>query len=83
MKVLCDHCGKFLFETDKKYKGEIVSEAMDKKYFITYVNGFKIFCCLECAKTWSDKNVTPEKSKDIMCSLTDNTGWIKSKLGVK
>lgn len=69
-KVICDHCGKFLFETNAENKGAIASEAKHKGYVVKLpilygiTNGFKIFCCSDCYNTWFDEHVSPEQKEE-------------------
>lgn len=70
-RINCDHCGRFLFETEQEpeNRGVIASEAKSKGYVVKLPllygisESFKIFCCSDCHKTWFESNVTPEQKE--------------------
>ena len=68
-KVYCDHCGKFLFETERENRGGIASDASSKGFVskLPLFYGtpeFKIFCDKDCCKKWWDEHVSPEQQKE-------------------
>ena len=70
-KVYCEHCGKFLFETETPSDnlGSIASEAQHKGFVaklpVFYgVEHFVFFCDKECSKTWINEHSTPEQREE-------------------
>ena len=67
-KVYCEHCGKFLFETETPDTnlGSIASEAQHKGFVAKLpvffgVQHFIFFCDKECSKIWTNEHSTPEQ----------------------
>ena len=67
-KVYCEHCGKFLFETETPDTnlGAIASEAQHRGFVAKLpvffgVEHFIFFCDKECSKTWTNEHSTPEQ----------------------
>lgn len=67
-KIYCEHCGKFLFETDTPdtNRGSIASEAQHKGFVAKLpvffgVDHFIFFCDKNCSKTWTTEHSTSEQ----------------------
>lgn len=71
--IVCNECGKFLFDTEKKSDGAAGSEAQNKgfvfkmPFLFTQEYGCLFFCSSVCSKSFYDKNIPkdPEMSKKI------------------
>lgn len=67
-QIRCNHCGKYLFDTDKS-DGTAGSEAMRKGFIFKIpalygIEGCFFFCSKECNRKWAKENITVSNKKD-------------------
>jgi len=78
-KIVCNECGKFLFETERQSDGAAGAEAQNKGFIFKmpflYTNTSEclFFCCCTCFKSYYDKHVpkNPEVNR-IIKEMRDN-----------
>ena len=85
-KIYCEHCGKFLFETDTPNTnlGVIASEAQHKGFVAKLpvffgLDHFIFFCDKECSKTWTTEHSTPEQRETAIKVMGEVKKTIESK----
>ena len=85
-KVYCEHCGKFLFETEipDTNLGAIASEAQHKGFVAKLpvffgVEHFIFFCDKECSKTWTNEHSTPIQRENAIKVMSEMKKTMESK----